>query len=162
MELKQKTEFATEFELEVYEGLTAFPKYLSSKYFYDKKGDKLFQDIMSLPEYYLTDREYTIIDKNKDELVSLFSSKNGFDLIELGAGDGKKTKILLRHLYENGINFSYKPIDISADVLEELKSSVKEIWPEMHIKTQQGTYFKVLEKLNTLSDRKKSYSCSGV
>ncbi len=155
MELKQKTTFDTEFENEVYEGLTAFPKYLSSKYFYDKIGDKLFQNIMALPEYYLTGCEYDIIDQHKDELLSLFKAQDGFDLIELGAGDGKKTKILLQHLYENNVKFSYKPIDISHDVLEELECSVKEIWPELPITTQQGTYFKVLDELNSYSNRKK-------
>lgn len=155
MSIEQKITFATEFEKEVYEGLTAFPKYLSSKYFYDKTGDKLFQQIMALPEYYLTDCEYDIIAQHKNELAQLFKADKGFDLIELGAGDGKKTKILLQFLYESGIDFSYKPIDISPDVLEELEHSVKEVWPDMHLKTQQGTYFKVLEKLNTYSDRKK-------
>ena len=45
--IRAQTEFATE----VREGLTAFPKHLSSKYFYDEKGDALFQDIMAMPEY---------------------------------------------------------------------------------------------------------------
>ena len=155
MDIEQKTRFDTEFEQEVHEGLTAFPKYLSSKYFYDKKGDKLFQQIMALPEYYLTDCEFNIIKQHTTELAQLFQAEEGFDLIELGAGDGKKTKILLGHLHENNINFSYKPIDISSDVLAELKSSVKDTWPKIHINTQQGTYFKTLKKLNTISNRKK-------
>ena len=155
MKIEQETLLDTDFKREVYEGLTAFPKYLSSKYFYDKNGDKIFQKIMALPEYYLTDCEFDILENNKQELISLFRSPQGFDLIELGAGDGKKTKILLEHCISKGIDFSYKPIDISSDILAELESSIKQIWPEMHIKTQQGTYLKVLEQLNTYSDRKK-------
>ena len=77
-------------------GLTASPKYLSSKYFYDKKGDRIFQRIMNMPEYYLTDCELEIFQAFKMDLLSHF--QNGtvqFHLIEFGAGDGMKTKILL-------------------------------------------------------------------
>lgn len=155
MSTKNKSLAVTTFEREVYEGLTAFPKYLSSKYFYDKKGDKLFQQIMDLPEYYLTACEFEIIDTYKKDLTKMFSSANGFDLIELGAGDGKKTKVLLGHLMENNISFSYKPIDISADVLDDLESSVKDTWPELQIETKQGTYFEVLERIAEYNKRKK-------
>ena len=60
MKTQQKTTFASAFEEDCFKGLTSSPKYLLSKYIYDKKGDKLFQDIMAMPEYYLTDREYEI------------------------------------------------------------------------------------------------------
>ncbi|WP_031426315.1 L-histidine N(alpha)-methyltransferase [Flavimarina sp. Hel_I_48] len=155
MTTQEKTTFATAFEKEVYEGLTAFPKYLSSKFFYDKKGDKLFQEIMAMPEYYLTGCEYDIIDSHKEEFASIFSADNGFDLIELGAGDGKKTKLLLAHFMQHNVNFSYKPIDISADVLAELKESVNDTWPELDIQTQQGTYVEVLDNISTFNKRKK-------
>ncbi|MEM9144026.1 MAG: L-histidine N(alpha)-methyltransferase, partial [Bacteroidota bacterium] len=85
--------FETAFEREVYQGLTDFPKHLSSKYFYDARGDKLFQDIMAMPEYYLTNSEFEILDTHTREISSWFFKKQEkFDLIELGAGDGKKTK----------------------------------------------------------------------
>jgi len=155
MTTQEKITFKTAFEREVYEGLTAFPKYLSSKFFYDKKGDKLFQEIMALPEYYLTGCEYNIINENKAQFAKLFSTEAGFDLIELGAGDGKKTKLLLQHFMQNEVNFSYKPIDISADVLEELKASVTETWPDLDIQTQQGTYVEVLENISQFNKRKK-------
>ena len=76
--------FNSTFEKEVNEGLVAFPKYLSSKWFYDKKGDKLFQDIMAMPEYYLTDCEYNILDTHTAAIANQFNSPEGFDLIELG------------------------------------------------------------------------------
>jgi len=61
--MQNKTAVAADtfFEKEVYEGLTSYPKHLSSKYFYDAVGDKLFQKIMALPEYYLTNCEYDIL-----------------------------------------------------------------------------------------------------
>ena len=62
------------FKQEVYDGLSAYPKFLSSKYIYDKAGDKLFQDIMNMPEYYLTDTEFSILESYKEQLATLFAS----------------------------------------------------------------------------------------
>ncbi|QCW98944.1 L-histidine N(alpha)-methyltransferase [Aggregatimonas sangjinii] len=141
--------FETLFEEEVYKGLTDFPKHLSSKYFYDEKGDKLFQDIMAMPEYYLTDAEFSIFENHTEEITTLFRKQGGhFNLIELGAGDGKKTKILLNHLSQNGADFTYQPIDISQNVLNGLKASLAKELPDVPIQTKQGTYFEALNELN--------------
>lgn len=158
--MKMKTElintnFKTDFEEDVYNGLTAFPKYVSSKYFYDEKGDKLFQHIMAMPEYYLTKAELNIIKNNIELITEYFTSADGFDIIELGAGDGKKTKVILEYLTENNFKFSYLPIDISQHALNHLEASLKKEIPLLNVKTQQGTYFKVLEKLASLNKRKK-------
>lgn len=155
MKTTTKIEFQNTFEKEVYEGLTAFPKRLSSKWFYDKKGDKLFQKIMELPEYYLTSCEYNIIKKHQEEIAKLFDEPQGFDLVELGAGDGKKTKILLEKFYEERLDFTYRPIDISASVLEELEESIQEKWPQLDIQTEQGMYFDVLKKLGNRDTARK-------
>ena len=155
MKTTTKIEFQNTFEKEVYEGLTAFPKRLSSKWFYDKKGDKLFQKIMELPEYYLTSCEYNIIEKHQQEIAKLFDEPQGFDLVELGAGDGKKTKILLEKFYEENLEFTFRPIDISASVLEELEGSIQEKWPQLDIQTEQGMYFDVLKKLGNRDTARK-------
>lgn len=149
------TTITSAFSQEVTEGLTSFPKFLSSKYIYDKKGDKLFQDIMAMPTYYLTDCEFEIFETHKEAIAQSFTDSKGFDLIELGAGDGKKTKVLLKHLIERGDTFSYLPIDISQNVLDGLKESVEREIPEIIIKPQQGTYFEVLEDVAGYNERKK-------
>jgi dimethylhistidine N-methyltransferase len=151
-----QTQFKTPFEQDVYQGLTEYPKYLSSKYFYDKKGDKLFQDIMNMPEYYLTDAEFDVLDHHKEEITSLFSS-NGkeFNLIELGAGDGKKTKILLKYLSDNNLPFEYLPIDISQNALDQLEDSLRLELPKVQVRTQQGTYFEVLADIAKLNRARK-------
>ncbi|MEL4307919.1 L-histidine N(alpha)-methyltransferase [Joostella sp. CR20] len=143
------------FKEDVYRGLTSQPKKLPSKYFYDKKGDKIFQQIMSMPEYYLTNAELEIIQQNTQEIAKLFNSENGFDLIELGAGDGKKTKVLLRYLQQQNYNFSYLPIDISNNALEGLKTSLEKELPKVKVQPQQGMYFEVLNRLASYKDRKK-------
>jgi len=146
----------TQFAKDVYNGLTDFPKHLSSKYFYDKKGDQLFQDIMHMPEYYLTDCEFDILSQNKAAIGALFTIGNkNFKLIELGAGDGKKTKILLKYFSENGFSFKYQPIDISQNVLDGLEASLREELPKVTVETKQGTYFEALEKINAENGTKK-------
>lgn len=146
----------TQFEQDVYKGLTDFPKHLSSQYFYDEKGDKLFQDIMNMPEYYLTDREFEILSENTAEIAQLFAHGNAsFKLLELGAGDGKKTKILLKYLSENNFQFKYQPIDISQNALDGLEKSLKEELPKVSVETRQGTYFETLEEINAENGTKK-------
>jgi len=146
----------TPFKKEVFEGLSAFPKYLSSKYFYDKKGDKLFQEIMAMPEYYLTDCEFQILSSNTEIIGELFRDReNGLDLIELGAGDGKKTKVLLKYMAENKFNFVYKPIDISENAVELLSENLAEEMPMLKVDAEVGEYFEVLERLKGFNQRKK-------
>ena len=148
--------FETQFEEEVYKGLTDFPKHLSSKYFYDRKGDRLFQDIMAMPEYYLTDAEFSIFEDHKVKITDLFKQNGGhFNLIELGAGDGKKTMVLLRHLAETKAEFTYEPIDISQNVLNVLKSALENELPEVNVQTKQGTYFEALNDLNASNSSRK-------
>ncbi|WP_373055581.1 L-histidine N(alpha)-methyltransferase [Zunongwangia sp. H14] len=149
------TAFDTAFAEDTYKGLTNFPKYLLSKYIYNEKGDKLFQKIMAMPEYYLTNCEKGIFEEHTAAIADSFNSPDGFDIIELGAGDGKKTKILLRHLAEKKYNFTYQPVDISQHVLNELEQSLATEIPEVNVKTQQGTYFKTLERLADYNTRKK-------
>src|SRR5688500_4502786 len=88
----------TVFAEDVLRGLSSTPKFLSSKYFYDDEGSRLFQEIMKLPEYYLTKCEYEIFSTQADEIFRCFENGgSAFDLIELGAGDGTKTAVLVDH-----------------------------------------------------------------
>lgn len=139
----------SDFAQDIFNGLTAKPKYLSSKYFYDTEGSRLFQQIMHLNEYYLTDCEFEILTIYKDKLLKIFQEDiYAFDLIELGAGDGLKTKILLRHFVEQKQPFIYQPIDISGSVLEILTEDLKSKFNDrLQIKPQVGEYFEALEKL---------------
>jgi L-histidine Nalpha-methyltransferase len=156
MQEESKTILRTKFEEEVHQGLTDFPKHLSSKYFYDELGDKLFQDIMNMPEYYLTNAEHDIFEVHKAKISDLFREGNEkFKLIELGAGDGRKTKILLEHLVKTKADFKYQPIDISQNVLNQLEESINNELPDVHIEPLQGTYFEVLNRINIENGTKK-------
>lgn len=137
------------FANDVMEGLSANPKHLSSKYFYDEKGDALFRKIMEMDAYYLTRAEYNIFQTQKDAILKAFEYKgNVFNLIEFGAGDGYKTKVLLQHFLENKAKFKYSPIDISANVLNILETNMAGQFPGLEINGMQDDYFDALAQLD--------------
>src|SRR5690242_15701659 len=104
-----KTRLKTEgegFYSDVIQGLTQVPKKLSSKYFYDKRGDRLFQAIMMSPDYYLTRCEMEIFTFQAKEIVGSLIAKNlDFELIELGPGNCAKSIHLLRALIASNASF---------------------------------------------------------
>ncbi len=129
------------FAQDVLLGLSSKPKSIPSKYFYDATGDKLFQEIMAMPEYYLTRKEFEILENQHEAILEkILSKKEPFNLVELGAGDGLKTKILLRHLDKVGAEYTYFPIDFSGTVLAELKESLADELPNLEVKTIEDTY----------------------
>lgn len=162
MNSQVETEFQTQndsketFLADVLEGLNSSPKKLHSKYFYDEAGDRLFQQIMNMPEYYLTDCELDIF-KNKTELLakSILIDNEPFDLIELGAGDAMKSSYLLEHLTKENIDFTYMPIDISRHILDELSEKFSRDLPDLEVKNLEGDYFDMLDKAMSISQRRK-------
>ena len=157
MEKQLHSELDTAFKAEVFNGLNSFPRYLSSKYIYDANGDKLFQDIMRMPTYYLTDCEFEILATHTAAIGELFrDKKKGLDLIELGAGDGKKTKLLLNYMSDNHFNFIYKPIDISENAIELLTANLAIEIPSLEVDAEVGEYFQVLERIKSFNKRKKA------
>lgn len=137
------------FKKDVNEGLSKPQKTLPSKYFYDAVGDKIFVKIMNMPEYYLTDAEFEIFNIQSAGIIADLNlgKKNHFDLIELGAGDGTKTKLLLKELIKQEYNFEYLPIDISKDALHNLKCALSDEISNLKVTTKQGDYFNVLTDL---------------
>ena len=145
-----------QFRREVLLGLSQSPKKLSSKYFYDKEGDNLFQAIMNCPEYYLAASEMEIFRTRTKELaLTLKNGFNTFNLIELGAGDATKSIHLLRELSAMGVDFTYLPIDISAAMIEHLEDTLPKKVEGLKVKGLNGDYFTMLEKAGEISSRKK-------
>ena len=142
-----KPAFNTEFAEDVKAGLSASPKTLPSKYFYDGTGSKLFQQIMELPEYYPTRTEFSILKKQKAEIINFFNPSDFFHLVELGSGDGLKTKILLRQLLQAKARFEYIPVDISGDAINQLQSALSKELPDLKTVGFTGDYFKALHWL---------------
>lgn len=141
---------------EIIKGLQASEKYISSKFFYDDEGSRIFQDIMHMPEYYPTDCEAEIFEMQKEEIGALFCQHcESIDLVELGAGDGKKTRILAKEFLNNNFHFRYIPIDISKGAIDELVSRMQGEIPEMIIEEKIGDYFDIIEDLSLHYPNKK-------
>jgi L-histidine N-alpha-methyltransferase len=145
-----------QFLKEVLHDLSQTPKTLNSKYFYDGKGDKLFQEIMDCPEYYPTNCEMEIFrEHTRDLAVTLKNGFNTFDLVEMGAGDATKSSFLLQELVDMEADFTYMPIDISSAMISHLEGSLSEKIAGLQVKGLNGEYFEMLEKANQISSRKK-------
>lgn len=137
-------------------GLGQHPKQLQSKYFYDQRGDRLFQEIMTLPDYYLTRCEMDIFENKTAEIAKGISADDTpFDLIELGAGDASKSMHLLRYLKNLNTDFRYMPIDISGNILSVLNEKLNKDVPGLDIVTLEGEYFEMLYKASQFSSRRK-------
>jgi L-histidine N-alpha-methyltransferase len=146
----------SEFAKDTLKGLSARDKHLSSKYFYDTRGSILFQDIMQMPEYYLTDCELEIFENNKQEIFRAFAEDDKyFEVIELGAGDGFKTKVLLSHFQNQKTNFEYIPIDISEDSIKHLVIDLERNLPNLKTDGKVGDYFQLMEEINRHDATKK-------
>lgn len=145
------------FYQDVLKGLTASPKHLDSKYFYDAIGDQLFQQLMSCEEYYPTNCELEIFSQKTEALARsiMGDSNDDFDLIELGAGDAMKSTYLLKYLLDQGVNFTYLPIDISANVIGQLDTQLSQNLPGLQFQGLNGEYFDMLSKAATLSGKRK-------
>lgn len=138
----------SEFGRHVAESLTQSPKFLSSRYIYDSAGSKLFEGIMKLPEYYLTRAEYAILEQRSGEIAAQLPAWEAFDIVEFGAGDGTKTRLLLQELGKSR-RFRYLPVDISQAALETLKQNFAQWLPELALVPLKAEYFAALETLRS-------------
>lgn len=143
-----------EFAFDVLEGLSERPKRLSARWFYDKRGSELFAKIMDVPQYYLTDCEREILEARSLEMAAAFAGKP-FDVVDLGAGDGRKTQLVLERLSGAGHDIRYVPIDISEKAIELLVSRLEGEMPKLEIKGLVSEYTDGLHWLRTISDRPK-------
>ena len=146
-----KTLAGQQFGFDVLEGLSNTPKQLSSKYFYDAEGSRLFSAITRLKEYYPTRVEAEILDTHKGALLDKLYGKK-VNLIDLGAGDGQKTMILLEHFANHGLDVHFIPIDISETAIHGLLDTVQEKLPDMSCEGLVSEYFQGIHWLNTQSE----------
>lgn len=140
------------FRHEINTGLSLPKKELYSKYFYDEIGSDLFNQITRHPDYYLTNCEIEILQKNKNAIASQFI-KIPFNLIELGPGEGLKSKILIQAFLDKHLQFTYLPIDISPSYLKQISHDFQKCFANLAIKPLQGDYFHKIQWLNEHSDK---------
>ncbi|AXG73892.1 hypothetical protein DVK85_06410 [Flavobacterium arcticum] len=141
----------TSFAADVKEGLTAKEKHLSSKYFYDDNGSRIFMEIMKMPEYYPTNCEFEILSQQSGDILDKLPFKGKFNIVEFGSGDGMKTKQLLSAFMDKGADFTYIPIDISQEAIDALEKNITDALPNITMKPKTGDYFEVLGELTKSS-----------
>ncbi len=129
---------------DVVQGLTATPKYLPPKYFYDALGSQLFEKICELPEYYPTRTESWILRQYSADIVS---QTGPCELVELGSGSSTKTRLLLEAYQRANYPLFYQPIDVSDSILIESANQLLADYPTLHIRGQVGTYEQALSNL---------------
>jgi dimethylhistidine N-methyltransferase len=144
------------FKTDIFDGLKSKPKSLPSKYFYDKKGDVLFQKIMACDDYYLTNADNEIFSQQTKELAkALNENDQAFDVLELGAGDATKTTYLLQEWKNSGANFTYYPIDISSTMIAYLEAEMPKRIPNLKVNGLTGEYLEQVQQAYKISNRKK-------
>ena len=130
----------SEFARDVIAGLSAQPKRISPKYFYDNEGSRLFDDITRLPEYYPTRAELEILRTNARELADFIPDQAA--LIEFGSGACTKVRILMDsapHVH------AYIPVDISGDYLNGEAAPLARDYPRLAIRPVAADFTKVFE-----------------
>jgi dimethylhistidine N-methyltransferase len=124
----EPAEAGSSFARDVIAGLTARPKRLSPKYFYDEIGAQLFEDITALPEYYLTRCELQILRERAADIARFFPADSA--LIEFGSGSSKKVRILLAAAPTIA---AYVPVDISCQMLVQEAEELRRDHPRLAV-----------------------------
>lgn len=151
-----------QFLKDVIGGLKSSPKFLDSKYFYDKKGDELFQEIMRTSEYYPTKCEMEIFTEQKGSMAdAILKSGEVIDYVGFGPGDAVKSMHLLRELYNRkGLEYFF-PIDISENIICYLQKTIPEKIPGLKVHGLQGEYLNMLPETLPVSQNNRLISFLG-
>jgi L-histidine N-alpha-methyltransferase len=118
-------------------GLTAIPKQLPPKWFYDARGSALFESITRQPEYYLTRRERAILRERAPEIARLTRATT---LVELGAGNSEKTRALLDALGAEGTLRTYMPFDVCLPAVRDAASALRDEYGDLELHAVVGDF----------------------
>jgi L-histidine N-alpha-methyltransferase len=125
-------------------GLTATPKTLPPRWFYDSRGSELFDRITRLPEYYPTRAERTVLESRSDEIASASGAEV---LVELGSGTSEKTRLLLTALQHAGTLRRFVPFDVDPSVLRAAGAAITAEYPQISVEAVVGDFTRHLGEL---------------
>ena len=125
-------------------GLTASPKVLPPKWFYDEEGCRLFDEITRLPEYYPTRTERAILARHAGDIAARTSADT---LVELGSGTSEKTRLLLDALSAHGSLRRFVPFDVSEPTLRDAASAIQLEYPGVDVHAVVGDFERHLDRL---------------
>ncbi|PTA42390.1 L-histidine N(alpha)-methyltransferase [Micromonospora sp. RP3T] len=127
-------------------GLTASPKWLPPKWFYDARGSELFEEITRLPEYYPTRAERAVLAAHAADVAALTGAKT---LIELGSGSSEKTRLLLDAFTRHGDLGTFVPLDVSVSALRGSTEQIAAAYPGLRVRGIVGDFTRHLDRLPT-------------
>ena len=133
----QPARYLDQLRADVRAGLSATPKTLPPKYFYDARGSELFDEITRLPEYYLTRAETAILQRHAADIADLSRCES---LVELGSGTSAKTRLLLRALLDGGTLREFVPFDVDPAVLTEASDALVAECPGLRVEPFLGDF----------------------
>ena len=125
-------------------GLTAVPKHLPPKWFYDARGSELFEQITELPEYYPTRTERALLARTVDDIARLSGADT---IIELGSGSSAKTRLLLDAFRRTGTLRRYVPQDVSEAALRQALDALAADYPGLALHGVVGDFTRNLNRL---------------
>lgn len=135
---------AEELEHDVRAGLTDTPRQLPPKYFYDERGSRLFERITRLPEYYLTRTEAAILES---EAATIMQVVQPAELLELGSGSSRKTRLLLEAMHEVAGGRRYVPVDVAEEALRQAATALTADLPWLEVEAVVGDFHGDLDRL---------------
>ncbi|MDG4810195.1 L-histidine N(alpha)-methyltransferase [Micromonospora sp. WMMD1120] len=127
-------------------GLSADPKWLPPKWFYDARGSELFERITRLPEYYPTRAERAVLAAHAADIAALTDAKT---LIELGSGSSEKTRLLLDAFTRHGGLGSFVPLDVSVSAVRDSTAQIAADYPGLRVRGIVGDFTRHLDRLPT-------------
>jgi len=131
-------------------GLTASPKWLPPKWFYDGYGSELFERITELPEYYLTRAEREVLAAHATEIARTVNAKT---LVELGSGSSDKTRLLLDALHQQGTLGRFVPLDVSESALRAAVGAIGADYPDLDVHAIVADFSAHLDRMPGGDDR---------
>jgi len=137
---------------EVMHGLSARPRRLPPKLFYDAAGSQLFDQITETPEYYPTRTERAILHEFAGDMVQ--QAGNNLTLVELGAGSASKTQVLIQALLRRQLRADFYPVDVSSSALQGALASLNGHFPRLRVAPIVADYTHHLPDLKQLPGRK--------
>jgi L-histidine N-alpha-methyltransferase len=125
-------------------GLTAHPKDIPPKWFYDDRGSQLFDEITRLPEYYPTRRERVILDARAQQIAL---ETNADTLVELGSGTSEKTRLLLDGMRDASTLRRFVPFDVSKRTLHDAAAAIEKDYPGIDVQPVVGDFTLDLDRI---------------
>jgi L-histidine N-alpha-methyltransferase len=138
-------------EEDVRRGLTARPKSLPPKYFYDRAGSLLFERITELPEYYPTRTESALLEEILPGLIEEFLPD---DIVEIGSGSSEKTRRVLDAVTADGRMVRYVPLDVDRLTLETSAARLLRDYPGVSVHAVVGDFERDLSRVPAPTGRR--------